>query len=35
MSEHCLDNLKSAAVKCRNAREVHHLVIDAFALYYR
>lgn len=32
--EHYLDNLKIVAVKCRNAREIHHLVSDTFALYY-
>ena len=34
MSEQYLDSLKSVAVKCRNAREIHHLVSDTFALYY-
>ncbi|MDE6566553.1 MAG: ATP-dependent Clp protease ATP-binding subunit, partial [Lachnospiraceae bacterium] len=34
MPEQYLDNLKTAAVKCRNAREIHHLVSDTFALYY-
>ncbi len=34
MTEQYLNNLKSVAVKCRNAREIHHLVSDTFALYY-
>ena len=34
MAEQYLDNLKASAVKCRNAREIHHLVSDTFALYY-
>ncbi len=34
MPEHYLDNLKTAAIKCRNAREIQHLVSDTFALYY-
>lgn len=34
ISEQYLNNLKRVIVKCRNAREIHHLVSDTFALYY-
>lgn len=34
ISEQYINNLRRLVIKCRNAREIQHLVSDTFALYY-